>query len=882
MPERRDITERYRITRKLGESARTSVHVATDAASGAVVVFKRIAPGLDPEAMQRFLKSAAELAKIRHPTFPSVLDYGTLPAGGAFLLLEPVAGRGLEELAGAAPAEVLSHLLQLTDGLELLGQHGLAHGNLSPSNVRLAGTTTGEQAKLLGLGTRILHPPLAGLPETEFAAPEQIPAGRFDGRSDVYSFARIACFLLDIGLTYNAQGEPELALPLGVSFELEDAEALRQILFRGLKRAPAERPGWPEVREALRTALRGPVAQPSVGDKTNPVYIPPTAGEGETPALRFVEAFEEPADPGDSAVSRGPLEPAWSASPEAAAPLLAPELPPLTLPDLPPPAARMPAPPAAPAARPALPPPAPAVSAPRPSPPPPTPAAAAPPVPSLPPPAPPSAEPPAEIDVLPSVEDFLAVASTAQAPPLPPTPAPRPLTGAAVLAPVQIPETGQIPVVRPSARKGRRGLWIAAAVAAGLAALIVFLIWLRDRPVDLSEIQAETALPAPAPAGPGTPAVPLQSTSEIAAPAGNPGLAAARAALDAGDPAGAKRALDALDPAALTPEEKEELQTLRDSLGRSLLERLAADLKSGLRTGNLAVLRSAVRGIGANRTAFFQENPGARADVERAQKIVELSAAVQRASKGGDPLELIRLAGSLAELAPRDRATPRLRERAALGIEGEAERQAQGGQAQAALDRLEALRAAWPDRAGLADRIARLRSIAEVDPRLDRVLASAQAAEQRRRPDEALAILRGATPTGPYAERFRELSERLKGELAQMDQNPPAVELREGSATEFDKGATARISLKVTDDFQVAKVTLFARPEGATWQALDLRQSGAFYTAEIGPTFHQNKNIQWYATAADNAGHTAQLGSAEAPKTLKRKKWFDRLRGNGG
>ena len=95
MAERRDISERYRITRKLGESATTSVHAATDATNGAMVVIKRIAPGRTAESMPRFLQAAAALAKLRHPTIPSLLDFGTLPDGGAFLLLEPVAGRGL-------------------------------------------------------------------------------------------------------------------------------------------------------------------------------------------------------------------------------------------------------------------------------------------------------------------------------------------------------------------------------------------------------------------------------------------------------------------------------------------------------------------------------------------------------------------------------------------------------------------------------------------------------------------------------------------------------------------------------------------------------------------------------------------------------------------
>jgi len=481
---------------------------------------------------------------------------------------------------------------------------------------------------------------------------------------------------------------------------------------------------------------------------------------------------------------------------------------------------------------------------------------------------------PASDDLLSSVEDFLS------APVVPPPPQKE--VAPAFAVPMKPPDTAEIPVVSRPPRppgKGKKILWLALIGAAGLGALAAFLIHLRDRDVDPAEIQEELKVPPAPAAAPSPPPADLQSTLVEAVPAGNPGLVAARAALDAGNEAAARTALDGIDAATLTPEEREEAKALRDSLGQSQVERLAADLKRGLRNGNAATLRSALRGIAANRLAFFKANPGAEADFGRAQQIVDLSAQLQKAAKGGDPLAVVRLAGSFSALAPRDKSAPAQRERAAATIEADAERLSQSGQAQAALDRLEALRAAWPDRAGIGERIGRIRTVAEVDPRLDRILANAQAAAQRKRPDEGLAILRTANPTGPYVERFRELSDRLKNDFAQMDQNPPAIELREGSASEFEKGTTTRVSLRITDDFQVAKATLFARPEGGAWQTLELRQSGAFYTAEIPPSFHQNKNIQWYATAADVSGHSGQMGSEGAPKTLKRKKWFDRLRG---
>ena len=198
------------------------------------------------------------------------------------------------------------------------------------------------------------------------------------------------------------------------------------------------------------------------------------------------------------------------------------------------------------------------------------------------------------------------------------------------------------------------------------------------------------------------------------------------------------------------------------------------------------------------------------------------------------------------------------------------------------VERLEALASAWPERDGVSDRITRLRTAADVDERLDRVLANAAAAERRRRPDEALRLLQAVEPSPPYAARFREAIERAQADWKRLDQAAPAISLRQGSPAEFEKGATTRIALDVSDDFQVAKVALFARVEGGAWQQLELRSGGGFYSAEISPAFHQNKDIQWYATASDLSGHSAELGNAQSPRALRRKKWFDRLRGKEG
>ena len=67
-----------------------------------------------------------------------------------------------------------------------------------------------------------------------------------------------------------------------------------------------------------------------------------------------------------------------------------------------------------------------------------------------------------------------------------------------------------------------------------------------------------------------------------------------------------------------------------------------------------------------------------------------------------------------------------------------------------------------------------------------------------------------------------------------------------------------------------------ARVEGST-SYVELRvKAGAnnTFTAEVAQGLHKNETVQFYASASDYSGHTAELGSAEKPLQFKRKKNF--------
>src|SRR5206468_5837302 len=66
-----------------------------------------------------------------------------------------------------------------------LASRGLAHLNVSPDNLFVAATPTGEQVKLLGLGTAVFRPrgaeaATAGGDNARFRAPEVAAGGEAD------------------------------------------------------------------------------------------------------------------------------------------------------------------------------------------------------------------------------------------------------------------------------------------------------------------------------------------------------------------------------------------------------------------------------------------------------------------------------------------------------------------------------------------------------------------------------------------------------------------------------------------------------------------------------------------------------------------------------
>jgi hypothetical protein len=272
-------------------------------------------------------------------------------------------------------------------------------------------------------------------------------------------------------------------------------------------------------------------------------------------------------------------------------------------------------------------------------------------------------------------------------------------------------------------------------------------------------------------------------------------------------------------------------------------------------------------------------SPDLEKSLARARRVLAISSRLAQAQKGGDPLEVIRQAAALLQEVPRSRRAADQRERAAVTVEREADAAVEDGRFDAAEDRLEGLRKAWPERSGLGERLDRVAAERRADQDLESLLAAAVRDEKAGRPLDGLQRLAGARPTPRWAERFQETRQRLEAQIAELDRNPPEVALR-GPEPAYEKGKAGMVPLRVTDDAGVKAVEGWARAEGGAWVKVTVRHlNGADYVLEVPPDVHRNRGVEFYALATDASGHTGQLGSAESPRKMKRKGWIEKVFG---
>ncbi|WP_233562045.1 serine/threonine-protein kinase, partial [Sorangium cellulosum] len=132
---------RYKIDRLLGEGGMGYVYLARHKVIDKRVAVKVLRAELarDREIFERFVQEARAASSIGNPHIVDISDFGDLPDGSTYFVMEYLEGVSLAQLIDSPnelPMDRICHIaLQLSAGLAAAHEAGIIHRDLKPDNV---------------------------------------------------------------------------------------------------------------------------------------------------------------------------------------------------------------------------------------------------------------------------------------------------------------------------------------------------------------------------------------------------------------------------------------------------------------------------------------------------------------------------------------------------------------------------------------------------------------------------------------------------------------------------------------------------------------------------------------------------------------------------
>lgn len=313
------LASRYLIESRIGLGSFGAVFKATHLELQGVVAVKVLGTSVatDPDALGRFRREGISGCRVKHAHAVAVLDFGVTETGIAYLVMEYLQGRSLDqemEIVGRlSPERCTQILVPVCGALAEAHRAGIVHRDIKPSNIFLHRPSRREIPKVLDFGIARLaggaalqhsltvDGSLLGTPA--YMAPERFSSQPYDGRSDVYSLGITLFQMLAGRLPFVTPHRDPLAMAMLQRNEappsLEGLDppvpaGMQDVVLKALRKDPSERPEAEELARLLVQAAGLPARAPSGSGSGGA-----TGSRSTTPPTPVSQAAAPPSAPPD-------------------------------------------------------------------------------------------------------------------------------------------------------------------------------------------------------------------------------------------------------------------------------------------------------------------------------------------------------------------------------------------------------------------------------------------------------------------------------------------------------------------------------------------------------------------------------------------------------